>query len=201
MSKARKPRTLMQRAKATKEPDKAIWTLFEAARDELRKMAREGVVDADAADKYHPVRTLIRIEHDTTVPATIRLLAAKEILSYVEAPKSATLKLEANNPGDQSITIIVAPYAAAGGARRIEAAPAAIEAPREVDPPVEAEVVEPVEDPKRIVAFTPHGNPVSAERLAQLKDMQTDLSRSRWRRRRKCASRDFSPMRCATAGR
>jgi hypothetical protein len=124
--KARKPKTLMRRAKAAaseREVEKQIWTLFEAARDELRKMAREGLVDANAADEYHPVRTLIRIEHDPKVPPVIRAMAAKEILSYVEVPKAAQLKLDAGgNPDDLNITIQIAPWAADRQAARTSAA-------------------------------------------------------------------------------
>jgi hypothetical protein len=116
--RARKPGTLMRRAKGDGgiEAEKRVWTLLLAARDELRKMAREGIVDADAADKYHPVRTIIRIENDPSTPPVIRLAAAKEILQYVEAPKSAVMRLDAADAagGPSNITLVIQSWAAAG---------------------------------------------------------------------------------------
>lgn len=114
--KARKPRTLMRRAKGDGgiEGEKRVWTLYLAARDELRKMAREGIVNPDAAEKYHPVRTLIRVSEDPSIPPVIRMAAAKEILQYYEAPKSAVMRLDAIDAagGPPNIQIVVASYAA-----------------------------------------------------------------------------------------
>lgn len=111
--KARKASTLVRHAKEG-EIHKTFHALVLAARDELRQMEREGVVPEGTAEKYHPVRTLIRIEHDPDTPQVIRLAAAKEILQYVEAPKSAVMRLDAIDAagGPPQISIVIAPWAA-----------------------------------------------------------------------------------------
>ena len=99
----------MRRAKI----EKRALDLARAATDELRQMAREGIVDDDAADKYHPVRTLVRIAEDPSMLPSFRLLASKEILSYVEAPKAAVMRLEADGADSAPpITINIAKFAA-----------------------------------------------------------------------------------------
>jgi hypothetical protein len=133
--KPRKAKTLMRRASAGGgiEAERRVWTLLLAARDELRKMAKEGLVDADAAEKYHPVRTLIRIENDLTIPPVIRLAAAKEILQYVEAPKSAVMRLDAADAagGPIQINVMVADWAK--GPNGYAPSPQALPAPEPID--------------------------------------------------------------------
>jgi hypothetical protein len=110
----------MRRAKTEKEQ----WTLLRAATDELRQMAKEGIVPDGTAERWHPVRTLVRIAEDPSMLPSFRLLASKEILSYVEAPKAAVMRLEAEADGAPAITINIASFAALPSAQ-----PRTIEAP------------------------------------------------------------------------
>lgn len=140
--RARKPRTLMRRAKGDggKAGEKRVWTLLLAARDELRKMEREGVVPEGTAEKYHPVRTIIRIENDPSTPPVIRLAAAKEILQYLEAPKSTVMKLDAFDAAGAPpvINLVIQSWAASKPAAPALPAPA---------PKTKAEDVEVIFDP------------------------------------------------------
>ena len=72
--KARKSRTLIDQAKAAKEPTKALCSLLYAYRDEVRTMEREGIIPVGSAEKCHPVRVLTRLAEDPAVPQAIHLV-------------------------------------------------------------------------------------------------------------------------------
>jgi hypothetical protein len=110
MPRLTKAARLIREAKS----EKALWTLTRAAINELEAMEREGIVPEGTARKWHPVRTLVRISEDPNQLPSFRLFAAKEVLSYCEAPKSAQLKLDRMAEGEApiQIQINVAPWAA-----------------------------------------------------------------------------------------
>lgn len=110
---------------------------------------------------FDPAIALIEIAADPASTPDMRAAVSAKLMPFWHKEQLLLVKEHGDGPADHNVVVIVQPWAS--GPRRIEAAPAAIEPPLEVrtgeDTPVEAEVVEPVEDPKRIVGFTPQGVP------------------------------------------
>jgi hypothetical protein len=100
------------------ENDKEQYSAYQWCKAELRRMHKTGEY-AEDPEFWHPAARLARLA-ETTVNESLRLIALKTLLEFVEMPKAAQARLEAGSDGPAQITITVAAWAAGTQPRAIE---------------------------------------------------------------------------------
>jgi len=79
---------------ARAETEQERFTVFEICRDEIRRMAKEGIFEGNT-EQWHPAARLARLAEDSACSLSLRFLCLKELLPYVSMPKAAEVRARA----------------------------------------------------------------------------------------------------------
>ena len=82
--------------------------VYARCKRELQRMKREGSFTGEPGE-WHPAAILARMTVDPAIPASLKFLAAKELLPFVSSPMPKSVQIEGDAP---QITVLIAPFAA-----------------------------------------------------------------------------------------